>query len=151
MYPYTRLQPKWHEKYTAMIAISFITLPMLFVIALSWWPLHPLELKSVKVMNFDNRVTIGQPILFQVHYIKHIDKHGIIIRQLVNDRVINYTPIVSNVGLGESKGIGRIKTSAGDIPGKYHIKYSVVYEYWGFRDVVVSALSDEFELVENDD
>jgi len=36
----------------------------------------------------------------------------------------------------------------GDVPGSYHIKYSVVYKYFGFREIATSAISDEFELLE---
>ncbi|MFA5397960.1 MAG: hypothetical protein WC346_18255 [Methanogenium sp.] len=128
---------------SGVILISAITLAVL-----NWWPLNPIELKEVKILNADNIVKIGHPILFRVSYAKHTSKHGFVVRQLINDRVVNYTTIASRVATGEGQKIGRIHTSVGDIPGTYHVKYTVVYKYFGFREVATSAVSDEFELVE---
>jgi hypothetical protein len=112
-----------------------------------WWPLNPIELKSVTILNEGKRVKIGTSILFKVHYIKHTDKAGTVYRQLINDRVVNYSPHISAVPSGEAKRIGFIRTSNGEMPGKYQVNYTVVYEYFGFRDVVTNKLSDEFEIV----
>jgi len=124
-----------------------MTTPLIYA-ALLWWPLNPIELKSVSIINADKMVFIGDEIFFQVHYVKNTDKNGIVYRQLIDGRVVNIAPHVSNVPKGEATRIGFIKTGPGDLPGRYRINYSVAYEYFGFRNVVVSAMSDEFNLVE---
>ena len=127
-----------------------ILIPQFVYMALVVWPLNPIELKSVKILNEDNTVRIGEDIRFQVHYIKHTDKEGKVVRQLINDRVVNYTPHISHVPKGEAKGVGFLKTGPGDIPGKYRVNYTVIYEYFGFRKVHASAVSDVFCIVEAD-
>lgn len=130
------------------ILSGIVLISALVLAGLNWWPLNPIELKEIKIMNPDNIVRIGQPILFKVIFVKHTDKPGIVVRQLINDRVINYTPIMSRFPVGDGMGVGRIHTSKGDVPGAYHIKYSTIHKYFGFREVTTSAISDEFELVE---
>ena len=133
---------------TLYVLSGMVLISALVLAALNYWPLNPIELKEVKILNADNIVRIGQPILFRVTFTKHTEKPGLIIRQLINDRVINYTGIMSRFPKGDGQGIGRIHTSKGDVPGSYHIKYSVVYKYFGFREIATSAISDEFELLE---
>lgn len=129
----------------ATILATLLTISLTYML-MSVWPLNPIEIKSVKILNPNNVVCIGDDILFQVHFIKHTDKCGRVVRQLINDRVINYTPHISSVPKEEDKGVGTLKTGPSDMPGRYQVSYTVIYEYFGFRKVSTSAVSDEFIL-----
>lgn len=130
-----------------VLVAATIATPLAYL-SMLWWPLNPIELKSVKIMNDNNKVIIGQELIFQVHYIKHTEKSGRVYRQLLDGRVVNLAPHISKVPVGEAAHLGFIRTGPGDLPGKYRINYTIIYEYFGFRDVVVSAMSDEFTLME---
>lgn len=65
-----------------------------------------------------------------------------------NDRVVNYTPHISNVPKGEDIGVGVLKTGQSDVPGRYFVNYTVIYEYFGFRKVSTTALSNEFRILD---
>jgi hypothetical protein len=60
---------------------------------------------------------------------------------------VNYTPHISRVPIGEGAGVGYLHTGQGDTPGKYRVNYTVIYKYFGFREVSTSLLSDEFEII----
>ena len=127
--------------------IGVIVIPTLTFLVLIFWPLNPIEIKSVKIMNKNRTVVSGEDIIFQVHYVKHTKKHGKVYRQLLNDRVVNYRPHISSVPTGEKKGIGFLHTGDEEKPGLYQVSYTVVYRYFGFRDVSVTGLSDEFTVI----
>ena len=128
--------------------IAAFTVPSLIFLVLTFWPLNPLEIKSVTIMNLHKTATMGDDIIFQVHYVKRTGMHGKVYRQLINDRVINYRPHISSVPVGERKGIGVLHMGKEEVPGKYQVNYTVVYRYFGFREVSVSGLSDEITIVE---
>ena len=126
---------------------AILIIPTMTLLGLMWWPLNPLELKSVTILNEDKRVVAGGKVVFEVHYVKHTDMAGKVVRQLINNRVINYAPHVSDIPSCEAKRVGTLKTNRADEPGTYMVNYTVIYRYFGFREVAVSKLSDEFELV----
>ena len=136
--------------YMVAAVLIAILLPPVVYLVLMVWPLNPIEIKSVKILNENNIVRIGEDIRFRVHYVKHTDKHGLVVRQLINDRVVNYTPHISSVPKGEDEGVGVLKTGPGDVPGHYHVNYTVIYEYFGFRKVSTSAVSDEFVIIDEE-
>ncbi len=129
------------------LLIAIFIVPTLVFLGLIFWPLNPLEIRSVTIQNPNKTVVMGEPIYFEVHYVKHTDKHGRVYRQLLNERVVNYRPHTSHVPRGENKGISVLHTGTGESPGLYQVSYTVVYKYFGFREVTVNALSDEFTIV----
>lgn len=124
--------------------IGIMAVALLFMM---WVPLNPIALKSVTIVNADKKVEIGSPVCFRVEYTKFTNKHGLVVRQLINDRVVNYTPHISRVPIGEGSGVGCLHTGQGDSPGKYRVNYTVIYKYFGFREVSTSLLSNEFQII----
>lgn len=124
--------------------IGIMAVALLFMM---WVPLNPIVLKSVTIVNADKKVEIGSPVCFRVEYTKFTNKHGLVVRQLINDRVVNYTPHISRVPIGEGSGVDCLHTGQGDSPGKYRVNYTVIYKYFGFREVSTSLLSDEFQII----
>jgi hypothetical protein len=136
------------DKYGIRMVMALISIPTIPLLFLMWWPLTPLEIKSVTILNKDKKVLQGEELLFEVAYVKHTNLSGTVYRQLINDRVINYSPHVSSVPLGEAKRVGYLRISKTDCPGGYQLNYTVIYKYFGFREVVVSKLSDKFQVIQ---
>jgi len=134
------------ENWILRALLFLLASPTLILLGLLWWPLEPLEIHSVKIMNEGDKVAQGQELVFEVDYVKHNNMSGMVIRQLLNDRVINYSPHMSSVPKGAAKRRGYLKIGEVDSPGKYQLNYTVIYKYFGFREVVVSKLSNEFEV-----
>ena len=122
--------------------------PFLTIIIMAVMPLDPIDIHGIKILNPDRVVTAGSHIIYAVDATKHTNKPARILRQLVNDRTTHYTPIESNIPVGRKIRTSTLITSTGDPPGEYYIQYTLVYRYFGFRDVSVSKDSEPFMIVE---
>lgn len=122
--------------------------PFLTLIVMAIMPLDPIDVHSIKVMNPGNMVVAGDAIIYSVDATKHTEKPARILRQLINDRTTHYTPIESNVPAGRKARTSTLVTSKNDPLGEYYIHYTLVYRYFGFRDVSVSKDSEPFMMIE---
>ena len=138
---------KPYKHYIVMAILLISLLPFVSIVGMSIVPLTPIEIHSVKILNPGNIVKAGDHIIYAVDATKYTDRPARILRQLVNDRVTHYTPIESNIPTGKKRRTSTLITSKGDPPGEYYIKYTLVYRYFGFRDVAVSTESDRFMIV----
>ncbi|MDD4877394.1 MAG: hypothetical protein PHQ86_09810 [Dehalococcoidales bacterium] len=137
------------NKETKIITIVAILglLPFLTLAFLSLVPLKPAEILSIKVINTDNKLYAGEVLYYIPEILKYTNRPARIIKQLLNERAIYYTAVDSNLPMGKSVRVESIKTSTGDMPGKYFLSYTIVYNYFGFRDIIVTARSNVFEIV----
>jgi hypothetical protein len=110
-------------------------------------PLNPAEVRSITVTNPDKEVLAGTPMYYMVDSTKHTNRPCRIIRQLINERTIHYTPIYSNVPVGTKKRSGYLSTAENDMPGEYYMRWTAIYTYFYFREVVVVVDSDKFVIV----
>ena len=122
-------------------------LPFFLLIILSLVPLNPITVHSVTIS--DKTLKAGDPIYYTTSFTKHISKPARVLRQLNNERVTYYTPFDSNMPMGKHCRQNFVETSAGDIPGKYKLQLTFIYEYFFFRDVVVVKESNEFVMLPN--
>jgi len=109
--------------------------------------LNPIEVKSIIVVNHDKKVVAGTTLHYIIDSVKYTDKPCKIIRQLINERTIHYTSIESNIPPGESKRRGELNTAKSDMIGRYYMRWTAIYTYFYFRDVIVTVDSEPFEMV----
>lgn len=134
-------------KVVTVIAIIGL-LPFLVLTILSLMPLKPADILSIKIINPNNKLYAGESLYYIPEILKYTNRPSKIIKQLLNERAIFYTAVDSNLPIGKSVRVESIKTSTGDMPGKYFLNYTIVYNYFGFRDITVTAYSDMFEIVD---
>jgi len=140
----TDLKFSWQT--TALMTIVVMcALPLLLLVTLSVIPLNPLDVKSITITS--KTVVAGEPVHYIVCFDKKVNKVARVLRQLNNERVTYYTPFESNMPCGKHCRSNFVGTSAGDMPGKYRLQETFIYPYFFFRDVVVVAQSDEFEIL----
>ena len=113
-------------------------------------PLNPLEVRSITVINPNKTVVAGTPMNYLVDATKYTDKPCRIIRQLINERTINYTAVDSNIPVGSKKRAVNLSTAEGDMPGVYYMRWTAIYTYFCFREVIVTANSEPFEIVKGE-
>ena len=135
----------WPIPIASQILLAGVVVPILVLLSIIWWPYQPLKIHKIDVLN--SQVVSGAPIEFRITYTKYTDKPAKIITQLINDRVVYYTPIESNVPIGYGSKIVSLPTSIGDMPGKYMMRRTYVYTYFGFWEVSVVGKSPWFQIV----
>lgn len=133
--------------FESKLLMTLLIILLFTPIVLSLIPLKPLTVRSITIENPDKRVIAGERIFYTVDAVKHTKKSCIIIRQLINERTLHYTPIQSNIPATDARREGCLDTSMGDMPGVYFIRWTAVYKYFGFRDVEVVAESDKLTMV----
>jgi hypothetical protein len=138
---------------TKMLAAILIAcaLPFLALVGIVLWPYNPLTINSVNIINPGNTVIAGENVLYSADVVKHTNKPGKVIRQLINSRVITYSAIDGNIDQGGRIVNNYLETSAADLPGYYYMKFTAVYTYFGFWEVTVSANSKLFQMIAHHD
>jgi hypothetical protein len=136
----------WQTKGLMLMLITAL-MPLFIFTFLSAVPLNPLTIDKLCVTNKDKIVVTGEPVYYTLTGRKNTDKRAKILRQLINERTIYYTPEEGNYPEGATKSNGKMVTSKGDAAGKYFIRMTIIYNYFWFRDVVITADSDWFEMV----
>jgi hypothetical protein len=122
-------------------------MPFFFLAGLVLYPWNPLDIHCVKITNPGGKVVAGTPVTYAVDITKKVSIPGRVLRQLINERVITYTAYEGNVPKGRRIIAADMNTSVGDMPGKYYLRWTVTYSYFGFYDVPVAKDSEVFELV----
>lgn len=128
------------------VLIAMIILPILFLLCIVWWPYNPLTIYSATVIN--SPVVAGSPVYMKIAFYKHAAKPTTIITQLINERNILYSPVISNLPPGKDVKIIPISTSTGDMPGEYYVRRTYTYKYFGFWEVSVVAESQKFKVID---
>jgi hypothetical protein len=116
-----------------------------------YWPFEPLEIYSLKIMNVDKKVQAGETLAYELSYNKKMDICPTVSRQLRNAFVYTYaesTPPLRKPGAGKVWVPIPIPRAAEY--GKYRLHITYTYEIGPEkRPVMVSAISDEFEVIPN--
>lgn len=126
-----------------------IVLPIIALLCIVWWPYNPLTIYSATVIN--SPVIAGSPVYMKLDFFKHVPKPTTIITQLINERNILYSPVISNLPVGRDTKVIPISTSTGDMPGEYYVRRTYTYKYFSFWEVPVVAESQRFQVVKGCD
>jgi hypothetical protein len=113
-------------------------------------PLNPLEVRSIKITNPNRIVVAGEQVHYAVDATKYTNKPCKILRQLINERTTHYTMIESNIPTGTKSRGSSLNTAEGDMPGTYYIRWTAIYNYFNFREVVITKDSETFEMIRGD-
>jgi hypothetical protein len=117
-----------------------------------WWvyyPYEPIVVKSLKIMNPDKKVVAGKHLTYCIEYEKKMNVHGVLVRKLLNDFIIDLRASDGTAPIGKDKVKVEISIPPYAAPGKYTLWWASTYKVNPLRSVTVTAESDEFEIVEN--
>jgi uncharacterized protein (DUF58 family) len=128
-----------------VILLSFLTGG---VIAVSVWTFAPVVYSNIELKQ--HSVVAGTSITYTAHFKKNTRRVGTMTRYLVSlngDATITLTP----AGLADAKIEDTSKTVTVQIPeyiqfGKYKIRWVVVYDYFGIRQVSVWCETPPFMI-----
>jgi hypothetical protein len=125
-----------------------MVLAIVVIVAFATYPLNPVELDEVVILDDDNTIVAGEPVHFKVKGLKNTDRTSHVIYQLVNSRITTYTPIEGNLPIGTKEYGKCLPTSVSDMPGQYHIRVTISVPYFGgLREPTVSKDSNKFTIV----
>jgi len=113
-----------------------------------FWPYQPIVFEGpIKILNVDNQIKPGGLLIYEADINKKLPYPVTIISQLINNFVITYSPIMSNIPLG--KRIIKVKLKIPDSaePGNYKLKWEGYYKVNPIREVVITVWSNEFKVV----
>lgn len=140
------------QKLILNIAIGIFVVLVLCVgsiLAVALYPFTPVVFREVVLKQ--DVVTAGQYITYTANFTKYTNKVGTMTRYLVSlngDATITLNPS----GLADAKMSATCKTVVVEIPcivkpGRYKIRWVVVYDYFGIRQVSASHETPEFRVV----
>lgn len=113
------------------------------------WPYQPMVFHApIKILNSGHKVEPGGQLVYEANITKRLAVEAIVSRQLINNFVITYSPLVSNIPIG--KRIMKIKLGIPQSaePGEYKLKWEGHYQVNPLREIVVIAWSDPFEVID---
>jgi hypothetical protein len=139
----------WQTKVLTLL-FGLSVLPFFALVGIVLWPYDPLTINSVAIEN-KGPIIAGTPVYYAVNVEKHTPKVGTVIRQLINSRVITYSPLDGNIDTGVKIVRNYLETSPGDLPGEYVMRFTVTYTYFGFWDVTVAKNSPPFNMIQGHD
>jgi len=139
----------WQSR-TIMVALLFSLLPFIALCGIVLWPYNPIRIDVLKITN-NGPVTLGTPVFYCMTGEKYTDKPGVVIRQLINSRLITYTALDGNVETGPFIINNYLETGTGDLPGIYHMRMTIKYTYFGFWEVITALNSLPFRMVAHHD
>jgi hypothetical protein len=140
------------QKLVLKIAIAtfvVLTVCMIGVTTIALYPFEPVKYSQTILHN--STVTAGQYITYTAKFCKSTNKIGTMTRYLVSlngDATITLSPS----GLADAKITDISKTVTVQIPelvkpGRYKVRWVVVYTYFGIREVSISWETPEFRIV----
>jgi hypothetical protein len=145
---YRIMTTSWQTKVLTLL-FGLSVLPFFALVGIVLWPYDPLTINSVTIENAGNTVIAGERVYYAVNVVKRTAKVGTVIRQLINSRVITYSPLDGNIDTGQKIVRNYLETSYGDLPGEYMMRFTVTYTYFGFWDVTVAKNSPPFNMIQD--
>jgi len=130
----------------------------IFIFVLTWsivsywlvWPYTPIVINGpLKIHNQDKEVKKGEYLVYEMDINKKMPLPAQITKQLVNDFIITYSPIVGNVPVGKRKMKVKIKIPKSAECGEYVLMWEGLYKPNPIRNVRVVAYSEKFNVVES--
>jgi len=122
---------------------------------ISFWlfyPYEPITIKEpMKIMNKDKIVNSGETLLYEMDFVKHMQRPGFITKQLIDGVIITSSPIIGNIKTGHT-----IKNFPMKIPeflgsGENVMKWSGTYKVNPIRYITVVAYTEPFYVVSDKD
>jgi hypothetical protein len=98
-------------------------------------------------MNTDKKVLAGHELIYNLTYDKKMKIHGLLTRKLVNNFKLELRDSITTAPIGKDIDKIPITIPLFSPPGKYRLWWSVSYEVNPIRTVIVSAESEEFEVI----
>jgi hypothetical protein len=122
-----------------------------------WWPYVPLTITpltdkgAIKIMNPGKQVKAGDDLIYKISYEKKMQIHGVLTRKLVNTYKHDLRESITTAPIGKDNDVVPIPIPKMAEPGIYNLWWSVAYKVNPLRTVIVSAESEQFEVIANAD
>jgi hypothetical protein len=111
------------------------------------YPYKPMDVKSIVVMNPGKQVLAGSVLKYKITYEKKMNVTGVLTRKLINNVKIDLADMAATAPVGDDQECVYVKVPHYTDPGLYYLWWSVKYKVNPIREVVVSAKSDVFTVV----
>jgi hypothetical protein len=133
--------------------IFLVAFGLLFIYA--YWNLYPyvpiVVKQPIEICNENKEVRPGEHLIYKLDMDKRMPLPCTITKQLINDFIITYSPIVGNLPEGEFVKSVKIKIPKSAEPGTYRLKWEASYPVNRERNVIVTAWSEYFTILDKDE
>lgn len=136
-------KPLQHSIKKKCASVLFLSLYALFSFWL-FWPYNPIEINDIKILNPNKEIAPDGFLIYEMDIDKKLPLAATIHKQLINDFIITYSSIYSNIPVGKRKMKVKIKIPKSAELGDYVFKWEGVYQVNPIRKVSVSFISDSF-------
>jgi hypothetical protein len=131
------------------ITFCFLVVCMGTIVTVSLYPFEPIKYSKIDLLY--STVKAGGYVWYTANFCKSVNQVGTMTRYLVSMNG-GATITLNPGGLADAKITDKSKTVMVEIPddikpGKYKIKWVVVYSYFGIRQIPVWAETPEFMVV----
>lgn len=131
--------------YSVMIAF------LVYAAIVGWWLLYPYEPitveRPIKILNQGKSVKVGETLLYEIKYNKHMAICGTLSRKLINNTKIDLSDSKASAPIGEDKDIVPVLLPTYADPGTYYLWWSVSYKVNPLRTVTINVESEKFEVI----
>jgi hypothetical protein len=149
IHPFLVYEITWQAiKETALILFWIIF--VVYGLTVAWWllyPYKPITVKSIVVKNPDKQVLAGSVLKYRITYDKRMDIQSVLTRKLINNVKIDLADTIATAPVGDDSECVYVKVPHYTDPGIYYLWWSAKYKVNPIREVVVSAKSDVFTVI----
>ena len=112
-----------------------------------FWPYVPIVLEPIKIYNVNKEVYPRESLIYSLDMDKRMALPAVITKQLVNDFIITYSPIIGNMPVGKHNKQVKLKIPRSAEPGAYKLRWEGIYKVNPMRSVSVIAWSEPFNIM----
>ena len=116
-----------------VVFFSFIFLLIAGMMIMIWTPCKVLRFPEEKYKILTPKVEAGECVTYEIYSIKYKRIPGTASRQLINNYVYDYSPIIGNAMVGENHRKVKLKLPVFAEPGIYFIRTIYIYKINIFR------------------
>ncbi len=114
-----------------------------------FWPYTPIIIQEpIRILNPDKIVKQGDFLIYELDMDKRMALPAVISKQIVNDFVMTYSPIIGNLEVGKCVKLFKVPVSQAADPGEYRFKWEGSYKVNPIRWVTVVVWSEPFQVIQ---
>jgi hypothetical protein len=133
--------------------MTFFVLAVFFFLGIIGLLVYPYKVLS---FNYDKAEVItpivkaGDEVRFKVDYVKYGNLYGTVARQLVNEYVYYYSPVITSTPPGHIVRTMAVTIPSNAEPGIYFIRSTYVYRVNFLREITYVKETENFEVIDNE-
>jgi hypothetical protein len=136
-----------HNKIVGDILLGFMFIILLLFVAMVVNFVYPYKtVELLEPIEIHTPVYAGEPLIYTLHLKKHVNLPARITRNLLNERVVTYTPYANNLAPGEHKKSFSLNVPETATPGPHKLALTFEYDINFMRTVTVKYESAVFDI-----